>query len=779
MKLKEIYISIFTALFTTLSIYGQGGQVNEWVDYLPYHKVFSVAEGEDRVYGATYSGLIEFIKDDNSFLRFSKVEGLSDIGVTCVGYNQQEKTFVVGYVNGKIDLITPFEIITLTDLNRKTIAGNKSLNKIHMYKQYAFIATGFGIIKFDVERKEFSETYLIDENGGYIFVNDITIYADTIYAATVDGIRKAYMNDPQITFYETWKKDMNLPYPNKSYDIVESFGDRVFANLPGDTADSDTLYEMNSSQLWTPIIELFGKSNKSVSAYDNYLLISHYQYISSYDNDWNEMNRIVNYGEGTFASANDAILGKDSVIWIGDNELGLIENPRPFWYTVVHPESPNNAKVDAIDIRENRIWVAAGGRENNWNNVFSNDGVYWRDKSLNWDNINKFKDPVLDSVYDIIDVISHPNDPNLAYGASLGGGLIEFKNYKTSNIFDEQNSTLKEAGGLEGWVGVTGFDFDSQGNLWMANSRNEFPVAVYTYDKKWYSYSFGSLISEDLTGPMIVAESGYKWTILPHAGKGILVFDDGGTLDDVSDDQSRILNNNSGTGGLPSRDIYSIAEDKDGEIWVGTAEGVAVFHSPSSVFVENANVDAQQIIVSVDGYFQYLLGTETVTAIAIDGANRKWFGTRGSGVFLMSADGTEEIHHFTAENSPLISNFIRTIEINESTGEVLFGTNEGIIAFKGTATDAEARLKDTYAYPNPVPEDYYGLIAIKGLTANSAVRITDVAGNMVFETIAEGTQAVWNGNDMNGNRVATGVYLVFGIDTQGNDSQVAKILFTK
>jgi len=174
-----------------------------------------------------------------------------------------------------------------------------------------------------------------------------------------------------------------------------------------------------------------------------------------------------------------------------------------------------------------------------------------------------------------------------------------------------------------------------------------------------------------------------------------------------------------------------------------------------------------------------LLGTETVTAIAVDGADRKWFGTKGSGVFLMSADGTTELQHFTSENSPLISNFIRTIKINESTGEVLFGTDNGIIAYKGSATDEETQKEDAYAYPNPVPEDYYGPIAIKGLPTNAAVRITDIAGNLVFDTQAEGSQAIWNGNDMNGQRVGTGIYLVFGIDTDGNESQVAKILFTK
>ena len=301
---------------------------------------------------------------------------------------------------------------------------------------------------------------------------------------------------------------------------------------------------------------------------------------------------------------------------------------------------------------------------------------------------------------------------------------------------------------------------------------------MYTADGEWMSYSFSSLINDEITEKILVAESGFKWVIIPGQ-KGILVFDDGQTIMDISDDQSRFLNGGTGTGGLPSNSVLSMAQDLDGEIWVGTSEGVGVFYSPASVFSEGVNFDAQQIIVEVDGYFQYLLGTESVTAIAVDGADRKWFGTEGSGVFLMSADGTKELHHFTTDNSPLISNNIRRIAINSSTGEVIFGTDQGMIAFKGSATGDEISTSQTYAYPNPVPENYNGLIAVKGLAANSEVRITDVAGNIVFSTLAEGTQVVWDGNDMNGNRVATGVYLVFGVDTNGQDSQVAKILFSR
>ena len=218
-----------------------------------------------------------------------------------------------------------------------------------------------------------------------------------------------------------------------------------------------------------------------------------------------------------------------------------------------------------------------------------------------------------------------------------------------------------------------------------------------------------------------------------------------------------------------------MAEDLVGEIWVGTDEGIGVIYSPESVFT-GGNYDVQRILVEWDGYVQYLLDTESISAIAIDGANRKWIGTSNAGVFLLSEDGTEQIHHFTAENSPLLSNSISSIKIN-SRGEVFFGTSNGIISYMSDATPQIPVQEDVYAYPNPVPAGYSGSIAIKNLMQDANVKITDISGNVVYETRALGGQAIWNGHSFGGDRAQTGVYLVFATNDDGSETQVAKILF--
>jgi hypothetical protein len=241
--------------------------------------------------------------------------------------------------------------------------------------------------------------------------------------------------------------------------------------------------------------------------------------------------------------------------------------------------------------------------------------------------------------------------------------------------------------------------------------------------------------------------------------------------------QIRGLRSGTGEGSLPGNSVYSFAEDRDGEIWLGTDDGIAIFYSPEDVLTEN--IDAQRPLVDFDGYVQYLLESETVKAIVVDGANRKWIGTERAGVFLLSEDGSEEIHHFTEENSPLLSNTIISMTINGETGEVYIGTAKGLIGYKAMATDPKDTNTDVYAYPNPVRPGYTGPIAVKGLVNNANVKFTDVNGSLVYETLAEGGQAVWNGYDFNGRRANSGVYLVFISNPDGSETMVTKILFVK
>jgi hypothetical protein len=257
---------------------------------------------------------------------------------------------------------------------------------------------------------------------------------------------------------------------------------------------------------------------------------------------------------------------------------------------------------------------------------------------------------------------------------------------------------------------------------------------------------------------------------------GILVFDTKGTPADPSDDSFRVLKSSSGSGGLPSNRVLSMAEDKDQEIWVGTDKGVGVFYTPDDLFSQNPS-DAEEILVDYDGFLEPLLENEEVNAITVDGADQKWIGTSNSGVFHLSPNGKEQIHRFSESNSPLIADGINDIAVHPNTGEVFFGTTQGIISYRAEATEGKERLEEVVIYPNPVKKDHTGPVAIRGLPANSTVKITDVNGDLVHRTRSKGGQAVWDGTDTDGLRVRTGVYIVFVASPSGKQSKAGKIMF--
>lgn len=258
----------------------------------------------------------------------------------------------------------------------------------------------------------------------------------------------------------------------------------------------------------------------------------------------------------------------------------------------------------------------------------------------------------------------------------------------------------------------------------------------------------------------------------------MLVFNDNGTLSNTSDDQYKVLNTFEGSGGLPSLDVLSMAEDLDGEIWVGTGRGVAVFYAPDAVF-SGGDFDAQQILIEQDGNIQVLLETEAVSTIAVDGANRKWLGTQSSGVFLVSADGTEQVHHFTAANSPLPSNTITNITIDGESGEVFIGTDQGVMSYRSDASEGLLEASCAKVFPNPVDRTYDGPITITGMMRDSDVRITDISGNLVYRTTSLGGQAIWPGTDLSGEAVSTGVYLIFATDPTGTSKCNTKVLVVR
>jgi outer membrane protein assembly factor BamB len=258
----------------------------------------------------------------------------------------------------------------------------------------------------------------------------------------------------------------------------------------------------------------------------------------------------------------------------------------------------------------------------------------------------------------------------------------------------------------------------------------------------------------------------------------LFAFNENGTLADQSDDQLRSFSTSEGSGNIPSVYVKSITEDLDGEIWIGTEEGMVVLYSTDKIYDGTyGEYDFNPILIEVNGEVEKLLGTTYITALTVDGGNRKWIGTNSSGVFCLSPDGTEEIYRFDTENSPLVSNNVLDIRVDHLSGEVYFATDKGLVSFRSDASIFDEDFENVTVFPNPVRPDFSGPITIQGLGYQSDVKITDISGNVVYKTTSNGGTAIWDGKTLTGERVQSGVYLVWAASVDGKGKEVAKILF--
>ncbi len=774
--MRKFYLLLISTLIIVTKFSFSQIAVGQWQDHLPYNYAIDLAEVGNKIYVATSYALMIVNKDNNGIQKLSKINGLSDIGTSCLGYSQDANTLVVGYSNGNLDLIEDNTIYNLADIKRKQLYGSKSINKIFILDSYAYLATGFGIVKINLERKEISETYFIGSNASYIKVNDITFDGTYFYAATENGIYKAnaYSN---LTDYNSWQQLNYLPSYNQDYSQIAYYNNYLYAVLSnGNNNDNWFLKIQNST--YTLIDTARFKEIRAITISGNKLIVSHDTLISIFENNTlsQEYSMLSISGSASgwhLVYSQNAIYDSQNKLWAADQRYGLINITTNSEAKSYFSNGPSNNSIYDISSGGGNIWVAKGGLNisgaNLWNTaeIFAYYGYSWH----SFNGLNQWQ---MAGQHDIVTVCVNCQDPSIAYAGSWNDGLFEFKNNKCVNRYDESNSTLQPF--TSGDEKISDMAFDSQQNLWILNPGVNNPVSVKKNDGSWKNFNF-SYISNDLR-KILITSSDKKWVVLGN-GQGLMIFDNGDDIDNESDDQIKHIGIVDEGGAIITNDIRSIAEDLDGIIWIGTSEGVMTYYEPDQVF-DDPNFHADRVLLDLgDGTAQYLLKYETVTTIAIDGANRKWFGTANSGVFLLSDDCSEQILHFTEENSPLFSNNIMNIAIDETTGEVFFATDKGLLSYRNDATEGLTTFNQPYAFPNPVTESYNGLISLIGLVRNAHVKISDIAGNLVYETIANGGMATWNGKDFQGNKVHTGIYLAFCSNDDGSETKVIKILVIK
>jgi len=747
---------LFTNLLLLASIIqAQSIKVGEWRDHLSYFETFDVCAQGDLIYTSTDKALFVYNKNDQSIERLNTLNGLSDANVSAISSNQT--TLIVGYENGNLDIIENNKTENLADIKRASIIANKRINSINIEADIAYLSCGFGIVVLDLQKREIKDTYYIGAGGTYMNIIGTSISNNKLFAATEQGIYTADLNQTNLADFQAWEK-MSFK-ENAKINLIETYAGKLFANIQGNTFNSDSLYTYDGAN-W----ELFSHpySNVSLKVSDNKLVVTSKYGVNRYNED---LESLQNLSSGVFNFSKKefrAGIYLDGEYWIADKNNGLLHYKSGNSEQII-PSGPHKSDVAQIQNFGDEIWLAHGSKDENWDPTWSKNELsilkndFWSHTSTLLEN-------------EIHDPVAIAQKGNITYVASWQDGLAELENKELSILYNNSNSSLQKRFPHDDWTNIGALEFDSQGNLWCTNAQTLEPLSVQYTNGEWESFSLGNTVTENQNlAKLLIDQNDQKWVQLKN--NGLIVFDE-----TRSGTKAKKISNGENNGNLNSDRVFSMAEDLDGEIWIGTDNGVCVFYDPSAIF---EGEKAATIIVTQDGYNTHLLNGLLINDIEIDGANRKWFATNNSGVVLTSENGTEEIYHFTAENSPLFSNKVIDIEINQESGEVFFATDKGLISYRSGATEGSNDFSNVLVFPNPVKPDYEGTISIKGLLTDAVVKITDISGNLVYKTTALGGQANWDGKRTNGEEVNSGVYLIFCSDEDGNENHVSKLLIVR
>jgi len=737
--------------------------VGQWREHLSYNQARRVAATPTGIYCATPYALFRVEVADNSIDRFSKVNGLHETGIQTMAWDGLQNKLVIAYTNSNIDVLDGNNIINIDAFLKKDIPGDKTIYNIFCAGGYAYGCTGLGIIVVDENKYEVKDTWIIGAAG-----NSTPIYgavADGLffYAATGEGLKRGAATGQNLSDYRNWQllSGAGGLSAGECRDVVNLQGAIVVQK-------NDSLFVWSGSSWNLLYASAWAISNINVSG--NRLLVSQQQ---------GNKGRVLvldksgvveqTIAQDPLAAPRQAILLQNE-LWAADSIAGLL---RISGGSVerYRPNSPLSVAAGNMSAREGIVWVASGAVTGSWTNTFTKNGLY-RYAEGEWINYNSSTLPAFDSLYDIVTVAIDPLD-NSAWGGSFGGGLLHLQNNNAVQVF-KQNSPLPHAATDPSKYYVAGLAFDNDHQLWISNYGATQALSVKKTDGSWRSFSFPFGIPGNAVSQVLPDDYNQVWMVSP-GGNGLLCFNHGPSVDNPADDKWKLYQPGKGSGNLPSKNVLCIARDKSSYIWVGTDKGVGILQCAQDVFSVQG-CDAVLPIVQQDNFAGYLFSGEQVQCIAVDGADRKWVGTK-NGVWLLSADAEKTIYRFTADNSPLTANDVRTITIDGQTGEVFFATANGLCSFRSTATEGSETNSNVLVFPNPVPPGYNGAIAIRGLVDNAIVKITELNGRLVYETRALGGQAVWNGKDYNGRTVATGVYLVLVSDDARRQKTAAKIVF--
>lgn len=767
-----------------------------------------VIETDDIVYYTTGNNLFSYDKKNNENYAYNEGNKLADNVVTNIFYNFSEGYLLIAYESGNIDLLyDDGKVVNLSDIKDSDVTPPLTVNAVAFDGDMIYVATAFGIVKFNGKRAEVVTSGIYSKA-----INAITVMGERLVIHTEDSFYYINKNE-SINKFENFTRLYNH---NTPLEIWSTSDDKMMVNLSHQQyvlAEHTINFETNTMAHWNT----FAAEHYTIPTYISHGKNGEIYYVADGNlytvTDDRKEKLLVSLPEdiaegrvGTATGVNSvwSVNGQGLAHYSFDGEGGvtlLMDRFKPDAFTVSQPRYFYPSK-DGCRLYAQNSGVTAyrfGGATRGLENAQTGSCIDLSTKQFT----DKTPYPIEGKSNIVVgsqrtlgkyavsptSFAEDPNDPSVYFIATADDGIYKIKDDEFIGRYDETNSpnTLYDGRNI-----VYGMSMDKTGNLWAMIFNHEYtvtPLMILPADKvkldpkdvKVSDWIQPDLKSLDCWGGMDVRILHSRLSdvvfMIYVGGDMLMCWDTRGTPGDFTDDRGYLWESWTDQDGKVVKPNFrsAICEDLEGKIWIGTNEGIYEISSASNAFNPSMHVTHLKVPRN-DGsnLADYLLGTDLIMDISVDAANRKWIATYGSGLFLVSPSGNEILANYTTENSPLLSDKINCVYVDQESSVVYIGTDSGLISYVSDATPARDDYSEIFIYPNPVRPEYGGEVNITGLMENSLVKIADVSGSVVYQGRSEGGRFTWNVCNTLGSRVRSGVYYVM-VSQNASESATASV----
>lgn len=768
---KKAICFLFFLLYSVTDLNAQN--IGDWNVYSSLSTVNDLSfSTNDDFYAITQGGIFN-VQMNTIESRITTINGMHRLeGVKSV-YDQINQQLIIAYSDGTIDLLdsnkTKFRRID--DISRVTEFTSKTINDLYINNGELIVSTDFGIVIFELSTFLVKNTYLsLADYGRGMKINSTKVEDDTMYVATAGGIAIGPLS-LNLLDSNNWESIQNNGSQSNEVVNVSRMNDRLFI-ISNDSlfySDQDAWIHLNSNLIREPISleehqgEIYVATNSRISKINSALLVEEVIEID-------------------YATIRSFTVGNEKIL-IGTNEAGVIELDLNSLNEIQYlPSGPYLNFFSDLEFDDD-ILIASATNQFPQSDPFNPIRGYYIYRDGSWENYNRNTNSTIQDFRFSTGYTVEITEDNFFIGSWGDGVAIQSRTSNEIQIFDNSNSGISGISANRDFVVISGLDSDSKGNTWAISFISNFPLNMYSGSTgEWSHFSSLPIDSDELYFRIFIDSNDKIWIPLidiENNGEGLLVIDPGNDLTSAEDDTFRKLTTGENSGNLPDNNVISIIEDLNGEVWIGTTRGIARFIFPD--FIVNATNTSEftsQWLINADtsAVSRFLLRDVNVSAIAANSANQKWIGSTNQGLWLLNEDGSTIIERFTKENSPLISDNIIDITVNDRTGEVFVSTDLGLVSFIETSIRPTTKMNELKVFPNPFLYERHDEIIIEDLTDQTHIKVMGADGSVFHELESRGGRISWSGFDSYGNKLASGVYFLVAIEPNGSEKGIGKVV---